>query len=45
VLDSIREGSRSFADEVRIQLLAVENLFGAEISSILMPLGNPGADT
>jgi hypothetical protein len=28
-----------------LQLLAVKNLFGEEIPSILMPLGYPGADT
>jgi hypothetical protein len=45
VLHSIRYRSRSLADEVRIQLLAVKNLSGDEIPSILVPLGNPGADT
>lgn len=44
MLHSIGRRPRSFGDEVRIQLLAVKNLSGEEIPSILVPLGNPGAD-
>src|SRR6266511_878775 len=45
VLHCIRHRPRSLADEVRIQLLALKNLSGDKIPSILVPLGNPGADT
>jgi hypothetical protein len=35
---------RAFTDEIRIQLLAVEDLFCQQFAPILMPLDDPSAD-